>query len=189
MHLRFLLLCLFLYASQLDLVQGDDMEPEHDNDKEEDYEETPVVRMENLAEQAIEQLNKEHETLNNQLVNYQRGLRYFALAIDIFEEHNCLQNECTNDMISSALSTYGQAAEVDLDLAEFITKDVNKIERSLHYAKSFCEKGLQLVGHYSVGEHGETYFGELMARQRRLKEHYKDDLDAMRAKEGILYDL
>ena len=171
------LVCIYLLLS---LVHGQD--EGQDAELDEDYdEEKPVERMEKLADRALEFLNADHNDADDQMVNYMRGLRYLALALDIFDQEECLINECTPGTVSSALSTFGQAAEVHLDLAEFITRDVNKIESSLDFAKTFCERALEYVKAYEVGEEGESYFGQLLDRQRRVQEKFEEEVAAAMA--------
>lgn len=146
--------------------------------------ESVVRQMETNADQALDFLNQEHDSRYDQIINYNRALRYLALALDVFDRQDCENNNCDPEIINIALSIYEQAAQVHLDLVEhFYQERLDKQGVSLNYAKHFSERALKIIEAYYVGEKAESHFAEILKRHRKLEQkHQKEELDRQEAR-------
>ena len=121
-------------------------------------------------------LNSENDSRHEQSINYSRALRYLALALDIFDDEKCDENTCDSDLVLSALSIYGQAADVNLELVEyFYTNRPDKRETALYYAKEFIDRGTSFTESYQVGPEAQSFFKTMPKRYERLNQQHEEE--------------
>jgi tetratricopeptide (TPR) repeat protein len=132
-----------------------------------------IERMEDLAEQALEALNRDTREIAR---NYAEALLYLEKAVEIFDADGCdASDTCDGVILSSVVGIYAQSGEVSLTLAEYYQAD-DPAERqsSLQAADKNLSNGLRMVQKYvsGFGFEAQMHFWESLARCKTLQKDY-----------------
>jgi tetratricopeptide (TPR) repeat protein len=132
-----------------------------------------VERMEDLADRALDSLNRED---GNTQQNYVEALHFLEQAVDIFDTDGCdASNSCDGVILSSVVSIYAQSGEVSLTLAEYYqANDPSDQQSSLEAADKSLSNGLRTVQKYvsGFGFEAQMHFWESLARCKTLQQEY-----------------